>query len=331
MKSFNRSILFVVPIALVASFALAAPSLDITKGPVTPIPSWTGPAMDPDAVMGQWFLDLETGNEEVRTHEFYDNVEGAGGGYTSSAAIVGIPVNIQIDAASGGITAFDIRATITNDTPSLSTAEIWKSGSNSHGERLVVDDQYKGTLYDTKLTVEFAVDRNSFLNWLNTALPSLDPSDPYEIIEPLIVAEKPDELAWYCWTPDAPNPDQYQPTGDFLVPTYDFGDIKPGESVSRTLHFTVAGTGLLPGDPRYEVLISNPNDVFLNRTTSLKISNWIDMLAIDDGTPYPAETGQIEGALLNSDVSVFHTVPEPAVLGLAMMGIGLILCGRRRD
>ena len=330
MKSFRKSAMLTVSIALAAaSFALAAPSLDITKGPVTPVPSWTGPPMDPDALAGQWFLDLRTGNEEPRTHEFYDNAEDAGGGFASSAAIMGIPMNI-VTGSLGGIVAFDIEATITNDTPSVSSA-LWRPGSNSHGEQLVADEEYKGTLYDTKLTVEFAVERDSFRSWVLSALPSIDPDGPYMLDTPKIYAEDPDELAWYCWSPDAPNPDEYRPTGDFLVPTYDFGDIEPGKSVSRMLHFTLDGAGLLPNDPGYEVLWSG-QDIFLNRTTSLKISNWIDLLAIDDGTPYPSIAGQVGGAaLLSSDVSVFHNVPEPSTLLLLALSLGLLVAARRRN
>ena len=315
----------VVALCLAAT-AVAAPSLDITKGPVSPVPSYTGPPMDPHAKAGQWFLNMD-GTEEVRTHEFYDNVEGFGGGFASSAAIVGIPTNVQMAAGSPNIIGFDIVATITNDTPGEG---MWRPGSNSHGERLSVDDQYEGILYDTKLTAEFAVERFSFLNWFTSAGPSLDPSDPYEITDPLIVAENPDELAWYCWTPDVPNPDEYQPTGDFLVPTYDFGDIEPGKSVTRTLSFTVDGGGLSPNDPRYEVLMMD-QDIFLNRTTSLKISNWIEMLGIDDGTPYPADTGAYPAALLSSDVSVFHNVPEPSTLLLLALSLGLLVAARRRN
>ena len=326
MKAFRKSVMFLVPaVLLAASVCLAAPSLDISKGPVAPAPSWTGPPMDPHAKAGQWFLDLENGNEEFRTHEFYDNVEGFGGGFASSMAIEGIPANIQFGATNMSIIAFDIIATITNDTPGFG---MWRPGGNSHGERLSVDDQYKGTLYDSKMTVEFAVDRDAFQRWLPGALPNLDPNDPYEIVEPLIIAEQPDQLAWYCWTPDTLTPDEYQPTGDFLVPTYDFGNIKPGESVTRRLHFTVDGGGLLPGDPRFEVLMSD-QDVFLNRTTSLKISNWIDMLGVDDGSPYPAD--QFDLPYLNSDVSVFHAIPEPTGLVLLMLGIGLFLAARRTD
>ena len=72
--------------------------------------------IDPTASRGQWFLDLETGDEEVRTHEFYDNVPGYGGGFAGSWAISGIPINVVQDAVDA-IVAFDVDVMITNDTP----------------------------------------------------------------------------------------------------------------------------------------------------------------------------------------------------------------------
>lgn len=313
-----------------ACFTFAAPSLDITKGPVTSALDWTGPMIDPPAKQGQWFLDLNvTGQykEEVRTHEFYDNVPDLGGGTKGSAAIEGIPVNIQIDGTTGNIVAFSILTTITNDTPGIGQ---WRDGTNSHEEDLVTDIQYEGTMYDTKLTAEFAVEEDSFNGWLNTlAGISLDDT-PYSIAdEAIIFAEEVDQLGWYCWTPE--NEAQLQPYGNYLVPTYDFGDIAPGQSVTRTLNFQVNGGGITPNDPRFEVL-SSDQDIFLNRTTSLKISNWIEELGIDDGSPYPTDTSVSPMARLNSDVSVFHNVPEPSTMVLLTLafGCGLLLKLRRR-
>ncbi len=41
-------------------------------------------------------------------------------------------------------------------------------------------------------------------------------------------------MGWYCWTDDPNAPD---PAGDYWVPTYDFGDIEVGQSVTRQLAF----------------------------------------------------------------------------------------------
>jgi hypothetical protein len=143
------------------------------------------------------------------------------------------------------------------------------------------------------------------------------------MVEPRIIAEEPDELGWYCWNPE--DPDQGRP-GSYLVPTYDFGDIKPGETVGRILNSKIDGGGIGSADPRFEAILSG-EDIFMNRTTSLKISNWVEWVGIDNGMPYPADT--MARPLLNSTVSVFHVIPEPTLLGLAAMGLGLVLLRRR--
>lgn len=136
------------------STAFAAPSLKITSPPVLNN-LWTGPAIDPTASAGQWFVDEATREiTEVRTHEFYDNVlPDFGGGTMSYSAIEGKAAHWQYSPL-GNLIAFDIVATITNDTPALSS---WLTGSNRHGEVLSTPDQYEGTLFAPKLTAEFAI------------------------------------------------------------------------------------------------------------------------------------------------------------------------------
>jgi hypothetical protein len=89
--------------------------------------------------------------------------------------------------------------------------------------------------------------------------------------------------------------------------------------------------GLTPADPRYAVLVNSQNqsaDMFFNRTTSLKISDWQDTIAIDAGVPYPSEPFH------GSDVSVFHAVPEPGTVVMllcgALTGLGVWLRRRGR-
>jgi hypothetical protein len=60
-------------------------------------------------------------------------------------------------------------------------------------------------------------------------------------------------------------------------------------------------------------------DVLLNRTTSLKISTWLDDLSRDLCIPYP-EAEPFRG----SDCSVFHNIPEPAVSFLGMLCMLLV-------
>ena len=71
----------VVILLATATAALAAPGLPVTRPPVMPnVPAWTGPAIDPDATMGQWFANLQTQGVESRPFQLHDNVLGSGGG-----------------------------------------------------------------------------------------------------------------------------------------------------------------------------------------------------------------------------------------------------------
>ncbi|AQQ10330.1 hypothetical protein L21SP3_02162 [Sedimentisphaera cyanobacteriorum] len=309
----KKALFSLILFTLVGAVA-AAPSFLITKPPVEPYPSYTGPSEDPHAQQGQWFKDSSTQVEEARTHEFYDNVTNFGGGNESYLAIEGYAENLQYDGDN--ITSFDIRATITNDTPGIGT---WRDGANSHGESLTATEPYSGKLYDTKLTAEFAVDLTAYNAWLDGG----SASGVYEDRMPHIVAVNHDQLAWYCWTPDNPDQDKV-PWGDYLVPTFDFGDIAQGESVTKVLQFTVEGAGLAPSDAR-AIALETSSDLLLNRTTSLKISDWMDTIGEDDGTAYPNDDGGT--ALTDSDVSVFHNVPEPATI--ALIGLGAIALRRK--
>jgi hypothetical protein len=307
--------------ACVAPFcALGGPSLDVTKPPIGPAESWTGPTHDPHAQQGQWFYDPGSGAQGACSYEFHDNVDPLyGGGYASSGAILGVARNIQWAGAAGAsnIVAFDIAATITNDTPSSSG---WLSGTNSHGEYILyTQPQYAGTLLSTRLTIEFAVAdaANVPAAWTGPYRQGADANAPF------IIAANEDELAWYCWTPD--NPQGLTPTGGYYVPAWDFGDIAVGQSVRRILTFAVGGAGLDPGDARWQALADSATygyDLLSNRTTSLRISTWVDDLGIDDGSPWLDET------LRGSNCSVFHAVPEPGVITLVVLGAAALL--RRR-
>lgn len=296
MKTYARFPLAIALAALWTSPAAlwAGPSLPVTKPPVQPTALMTGPMIDPTALHGQWFVDTN-GTESVRTNEFYDNVLGGSAG---AGAITGYVDSITYAAGPGTpITAFTIQATIFNDT----TLEAsWGPGTNSHGESLNYQElPYVGPLVDTKLAAEFAItDTNN--------LPSPFQA-PYRDRQPYIVAVNEHQRAWYCWNPDDDN-QEHNPKGDYFVPTWDFGTIPVGQSSTRKLSFVVAPPGLQPvGDSRYAAIVSSfatTNDVLVNRTLSLKISTWIDDIALDTGAQ------QEEPPLRLSDVSVFHNQGE---------------------
>ena len=239
-----------------------------------------------------------------RTHEFYDNAHGYGGSPKGTLAIEGRATNVVYVAGPGtDIVFFDICVWITNDTPWVEGE--FDSGFNSHGESRGGQQYYVGCMYGVKLTASFAIDEFT--------PPPFPGAGPYRDRRPYIVATNHDGLAWYCWTPD--NPDPYKvPWGDYYVPTWDVGDIPVWVTVEgRPLcKFKImerdAGGQLIPAtlppwDPRWVAIDTSyryKKDLLLNRTRSLKVSNWIDEIRLDPGSPYPTPPSR------SSDCSVFH-------------------------
>ncbi len=303
MKTINsRALILGVILAFASSGTLqAAPSIPITEPPGTSA-SADGPPIDPFSVAGQWFMDLTSGGEEVRSYEFHDNVGGFGGGGASYAAISGVVTSITYVAGPGtDIISFTVLATIINDTDTADGSSL--PGDNSHSETNTVTSNQHCTLFDAKLVAEFALSETGKVPTVFSG-PYRDPGLLSDII-----ADNEEQWAWYCWNPTNVNvPDE---AGDYYVPAWDFGVIPPGSSSSRTLVFTCdppipppppIGP---PTDPRYIVIVDSEEfgaDIFANRSTSLKISTWIDDLEVDTGSDYD------EPVLRNSDVSVFHNI-----------------------
>jgi hypothetical protein len=322
---FTRSTLILCSIglalALTTQMAAASPFLDITSPPVFNGGN-TGPANDPSASQGQWFQDVAgfNGNEPIpgttvtnRTQEFYDNQTGNGGGSASTNAITGIILaNSLTYDGNGLVTGFTIHATITNDL--LSTQGSWLDGANSHSETLSTLSSVKD-LYNVKLTTEFADDGKQG-NFPTSGAPYFGPQSN-------IFAKNYDELAWYSNTA----------TGAYQVPTYDFGTILLGQSVSRDLQF-----GLYNPVAQATIQFLIGPDIFMNRTTDLKLGDYFENgpgnvdaagvryqgLAVDDGSAYPNTLNR------SGNVSVFVT-PEPTSLALMVAGLaGLAATGRRK-
>ena len=69
----HRILFPIVALMVLASAAVASPSLQIMNPPVEPGQSWTGPEWDPNSASGQWFERRYGGGYEVRWNEFHDN------------------------------------------------------------------------------------------------------------------------------------------------------------------------------------------------------------------------------------------------------------------
>ncbi len=282
----------------------AAPSLAITKPPVVsgPNPN-TGPVpTDPQAVQGQWFFFQPPGTTvvaiEKRAYQFHDNAYGTGGGTASTKAIYGYVSHIIAAAGPiGGIVAFDITATITNDDESA--AGVGLPGHNSHGESLVAGSTpvpYRGPLVNPVLVADFAL-----------ASPTLFPSGPvantpYVVSPgPRIVAVGNTMKAWYCFNNTVP-------AGGYYVPGWQFPTIDAGASATQVLHFEVLDGGLTAGDARNAAIMQSyvsHSDILSSRTTSLKVSHWVGALLPDTSASY-LSTAE------SSDVEVFHDIiPVP--------------------
>lgn len=302
MHAVRTTMLLIAALSIAAVTLQAAPSLPVQKPPVTPM-NLTGPMPDPTSAQGQWFTNLVDGTEEYRPLEFHDNLQDYGGGHYEHEAIVGRVQNVQFGGAgqpyTDPIVKFQVEATIRNDTYSVN--QETSASTNSHGEvRAASTNIYIGSLLDTKLTVEFAIADTNTLPAAFTG-PYRHPGYPS-----WIVAENEDQLAWYCWNPL--DPPQGDSPGGYFVPTWDFGDIPINQSATKMLTFIV-DPPMDTSDPRYYSIYEAQTegvDIFLNRTTSLKISTWLDDIGADFGwPPYPQDV------LRSSDVSVFHYEEPP--------------------
>lgn len=319
-----RQVLLVMAFASILDLTgVAAPSLPVVRPMVSPALSYTGPTNDTHAECGQWFRNLNTTEVENRTHEFYDNTLATGGGTMGPLAISGVVVSVTIGSIGPGqdvITAFDVLATVFNDAHSAGYGP-WTNGVNSHDESLATQNYYTNILEQIILTADFAI-YNPF--------PIFDTEPTYTDRYPYICAVTPDYLGWFGWDPNRPDETLF---GNFDVPGWDFGSILPGQSTNRLLHFiiterdAVAPAGIPASDPRYDAIMTSSNnqsDIFINRSSSLKINTWASTPSADDGSlDYP-----MEGTNFLGNVSVFHNIasdPQVAIIGVGFQPSPLAL------
>lgn len=89
------------------------------------------------------------------------------------------------------------------------------------------------------------------------------------------------------------------------------GNIPPGQSATQLLQFVVLdefGSPSVVADTRATVIwdsFINGTDIFIGRSLSLKIANWIADPAADDGSAYPLDASLQTDA---GNVSVFHNI-----------------------
>jgi len=269
---------------LAAALLFAAAAGCVIGAPSRPLTDVSGPL--PTL---QWFIRLPGPIEATSAEkEFYDNAQGPEmpsipwGGLAGSRAIYGWVARIDYNMIEE-IIGFAIEATITNDSYVYDGVLAETKGGNDHQQTAPdIAGQAIEVMRNTRVTASFA----------DTGL-TPDPTTN-------IHAVGYDELGWYCYSLE--EPPLPQPNGDYVVPTWDFGTIPPGGTVTRRLEFVVSPPEP-PGTRLFALLqLSNQKtaDVLANRTTSLKISQFVDTLFGDDGTAWPGPIGSS-----SSDVSVF--------------------------
>ena len=301
--------LLCITLALSCAAALAGPVRPIRSNNFQ-VQSPCGPPWDAFAQQGQWFEDPLTLESHASTWEFHDD--------DNSLSIEGVVQNIQYQNpanSNSNIMAFDVFVTVFNNLP----PELQAGGSsNSHGEvQMVVNTTYmEGTMYEPRITAEFAIADPTFTP---SGTPPYwgDPVSPVTGSMYHIEAINEDEWAWYCWNPEFP--DQGTP-GNFQVPTWRLqpSTIPPGQTGTAMMSFVVTGTGMSIMDYRHSVIRHshwNGADLLYNRHNSLKISHWIDTLLIDNGYVIHAPPGPYEieppEYVYASDASVFFNTTLP--------------------
>ncbi|MBL0927313.1 MAG: hypothetical protein IBJ11_06635 [Phycisphaerales bacterium] len=313
-----------------AGAASASPAIDIRSnptGPVTPGNAPAGPNIDPTTQQGQWFLE-NNGTESARSHQFYDNIDGAGGGPPNHLAIQGSFAGYT--TFNGQITGYTLNVSITNNTP-ISNGP-YQSQPNTHGEnRLTPWPRYVGTMYDVRFCAHWADDGIPLNFQAGSAnIPSNNPgpastspgtSNTY--------AMGYDALAWYSYNQPLPGTII---GGSYQVPAWDFGNIAVGQTVTRALTFafyTPLNIAAVPPPTFFQ-----GQDLLISRSTEVKIGTYFqDDPAIggifDRLQPYPPGSFNPQTSQYGNSSVFFNPVPAPGAAA-AVAVAGLFAARRRR-
>ncbi|MFN5957369.1 MAG: hypothetical protein ACK462_05450 [Planctomyces sp.] len=313
---------------VLASWAQASPGLDVRSignGPITPGNAPAGPAVDPTTQNGQWFLD-NNGVADYRTHEFHDNIDGSGGFVPNHLAIRGSLVAFT-PGAPGFINGYIMTVSITNNTPAV--LGPFASQPNMHGEnRIAPTPTYAGTMFGVRFAAHWADDGNPTNIFPSTAnVPSTTPAGaPTSPGTSNTTAANYDALAWYSYT----NGQAGTVGGSYQVPTWDFGDIAVGQTVTRTLTFQfynpISNAAIPP------ITVFQGQDLLIARSDDIKIASYFQDDPVlngifDRAVPYP--NGGINPATSHyGNSSVFFNVPTPGAA--ALLGLGGLMGLRRR-
>lgn len=330
MKCRTRAHLLTV--SLVAGLVLAGAS-GAFGGPVRPItsgqfvqqaPAPNGPPPDPTAQQGQWFINVMSGLESANSWELHDSDDSL----SIHGKVVSIVWGIGMTGGMTNIAGFSILATVSNN---LSPATLVSGiSTNAHFEvQMGPQPRFVGLMRRARLAAEFAVAETGSggLPFVGVAPnpPGMTPPyyyDPQGGSQYTIEAQNEPLAAWYCYLgADPQNP--ANPPGAYYVPAWELGDIPPGGSAQVLMNFLIKAYGGGPAempftDIRHGVLrhsLINGSDVLYNRSESLKISHWLDVILVDIGTsvisiPYPGQE-PVEYVYV-SDVSVFFDSAGPA-------------------
>lgn len=310
--------------------SLASPGLDVRSvgtGPIVPGGALAGPPIDPSTQNGQWFL-LNSGLEDYSTHEFHDNIDGFGGGPINQLAIEGVFAGYT-PGPNGLIGGYNMSVSITNNTPNVNGP--WANGANMHGEdRLAPVQPYVGTLYNVRFSAHWADDGNpgNFVVGganLPSSTPTTGSASPGTSNT---IGLNYDSLAWYSYTAQNPG----GPQGSYQVPTWDFGNIPVGQTVTRLLSFhfydALNPTQVVPPSTFLN------QDLLIARTNDIKIASYFQDDPVLNGIfdrpiAYPpASFSPLTSGYGNS--SVFFSIPTPGTAMLTLM-CGLASLRRRRQ